>query len=70
MKSDMKYALFTDESRATLDCPDGWEKGWVINGDEAPVRRRQQEEGGDIIWAGVIGNELIGPVRIPQGVKI
>ena len=64
MKSDMKHALFTNESRATLDGPDGWEKGWVINGDEAPVRRRhEQEEGGDIIWAGVIGNELIGPAR-------
>ena len=28
MKSDMKYVLFTDKSRATLDGPDGWAKGW------------------------------------------
>ena len=63
MKSDMKYVLFTDESRATLDGPDGWAKGWVINGDQAPVRRR-------LIWAGIIGDELIGPVRVPQGVKL
>ena len=71
MKSDMKYVLFTDESRATLDGPDGWTKGWVINGDQAPVRRRRQQGGGGVmIWAGIIGDELIGPVRVPQGVKL
>ena len=71
MKSDMKYVLFTDESRATLDGPDGWAKGWVINGDQAPVRRRRQQGGeGVMIWAGIIGGELIGPVRVPQGVKL
>ena len=70
MKSDMKYVLFTNESRATLDGPDGWAKGWVINGDQAPVRRRQQGGGGVMIWAGIIGDELIGPVRFPQGVKL
>ena len=61
MKSDMKYVLSTDESRATLDGRDGWAKGWVINGDQAPVRRRQQGGGGVMIWAGIIGDELIGP---------
>ena len=66
MKSDMKYVLFTDESRATLDGSDGWAKGWVINGDQAPVRRRRQQGGGGVmIWAGIIGDELIGPVRVP-----
>ena len=69
MKSDMKYALFTDESQATLDGPDRWAKGWVINGDQAPVRRRQQGGGGVMTWTGIIGDELIGPVRVPQGVK-
>ena len=71
MKSDIKYVLFTDESQATLDGPDGWAKGWVINGDQAPVRRRRQQgEGGVMIWAGIIGDDLIGPVRVPQGVKL
>ena len=65
----MKYVLFTDESRATLDGPDGWAKGWVINGDQAPVRRRRPQGGGGVmIWAGIIGDELIG--RVPQGVKL
>ena len=71
MKSDVKYVLFTDESRATLDGPDEWAKGWIINGDQALVRRRRQQGGGGvIIWAGIIGDELIGPVRAPQGVKL
>ena len=33
MKQDMKYVLFTDETRAALDGPDGWSKGWVGIGD-------------------------------------
>ena len=66
----MKFVLFTDESRATLDGPDGWAKGWVINGDQDPVRRRRQQGGGGVmIRTGIIGDELIGPVRVPQGVK-
>ena len=70
MKSDMKYILFTDQSRATLDGPDGWAKGWVINGDQAPVRRRRQQGGGGVmIWAGIIGDELIGPVRVPNAYR-
>ena len=48
MKTDMKHVLFTDESRATLDDPDGWSRGWVIRGDQCPTRiRRQQGGGGD-----------------------
>ena len=71
MKTNMEYVLFTDESRATLDGPDGWAKGWVIKGYPAPVRlRRQQGGGGVMIWAGIIGDELVGPVRVPQGVKL
>ena len=58
----MKMVLFTDDTRATLDVPDGWGKGWVGNN----IRfRRQQGEGGFMIWAGIIGDELVGPVRVP-----
>ena len=59
----------TNESRATLDGPGGWANGWVINGEQAPTRR-QQGWGGVMIWVGIFGGELIGPVRIPQGVKL
>lgn len=63
--------LYTDECRATLDGPDGWNKGWISK--DAPPRtrfRRQQGGGGVMFWAGIIGNELIGPVMVPDGVKI
>jgi transposase len=71
MKTEIKFVLFTDESRATLDGPDGWAKGWVFNGDDCPTRmRRQQGGGGVMIWGGIIGNELVGPFRVPEGVKL
>ena len=69
MKTDMKYVLFTDESRATLDGPDGWSRGWVIHGDQCPTRiRRQQEGGGVMLWAGILGDELVGPLHVQEGV--
>ena len=71
MKTDMKHVLFTDESRATLDGPDGWSRGWVLRGDQCPTRiRRQQGGGGVMIWAGIVGDELVGPVRVQEGVKL
>ena len=71
MKTDMKFVLFTDESRASLDGPDGWAKGWVFNGDNCPNRmRRQQGGGGVMIWGGIIGNAIIGPFRVPEGLKL
>ena len=67
----MKYVLFTDESRATLDGLDGWSKGWVFRGDQCPTRmRRQQRGGGVMIWAGIVGDEFFGPVHVPEVVKI
>ena len=71
MKTDMKMVSFTDETRTTLDGPDGWGRGWVGNGQECHTRfRRQQGIGGVMIWAGIIGDELVGPVRVSEGVKI
>lgn len=71
LKMDMSLVLFTDETRATLDGPDGWAKGWVYFGDERHQRlRRQQQGGGVMIWAGIIGDRLVGPVKVPEGVKV
>lgn len=71
MKTNFQDVLFTDEARATLDGPDGWAKVWVPIGGSRPYRlRRQQGGGGVMFWAGIIGDELVGPFRVPEGVKI
>ena len=71
MNTDMKFVLFTDESRASLDGPDGWAKGWVFNSDNCPNRMRRQQGGGVVmIWGGIIGNAIIGPFRVPEGLKL
>lgn len=71
MKQDMKCVLFTDETRATLDGPDGWSKGWV--GFEGKLHhrfRRHQGGGGVMLWAGIVENEIVGPIMVREGVKI
>lgn len=71
MRTPPKLILFTDECRATLDGPDGWSKGWVFSDDPSQMRlRRQQGGGGVMFWAGIIGDELIGPVKVQEGVKL
>ena len=71
MKTAFQTVLFTDECRATLDGPDGWSSGWLVNGHRVPTRlRRQQGGGGVMFWAGVMGRELLGPFRCPDGVKM
>jgi len=71
MKVDFSKVLFIDETRATLDGPDGWSKGWVVNGRDPHHRfRRQQGGGGIMIWAGIIGGIMVGPWRVPEGTKI
>ena len=43
LKIDMSLDLFTDETRVTLDGPDGWANGWVYFGDERHRRLRRQQ---------------------------
>lgn len=71
LKTDFSKVLWTDEMRVTLDGPDGWARGWISKGQRAPIRlRRQQGGGGVLLWAGIIKNELVGPFRVEDGVKI
>ena len=71
LKQDFSKVLWTDECRATLDGPDGWARGWVLNGRQSCNRmRRQQGGGGVMFWAGLLANTIIGPFRVQQGVKM
>lgn len=64
--------FFTDECRVTLDGPDGWASGWRLSPDKyVGERTRRQQGGGSImIWAGIVKDELVGPFRIPDGLKM
>lgn len=71
LKTDFSRVLWTDEMRVTLDGPDGWARGWITKGRSAPLRfRRQQGGGGVMVWAGIINDELVGPFRVEDGLKI
>ena len=71
MKCDFSTVIFTDECRATLDGPDCWSRGWLGDGQDEKVRlRRQQGGGGVMFWAAIVNDELIGPFRVEDGVKI
>ena len=71
VKTNFSNVIFTDESRVTLDGPDGWTREWVQNGRQSLyLIRRQQGFGGVMIWAGIIGNEVIGPFKVEEGVKL
>lgn len=57
--------------RVTLDGPDGWARGWISNRHGAPLRlRRQQGGGGLLVWGGIIKDELVGPFRVEDGLKL
>ena len=70
-KLPTKKILFTDESRAALDKPYNWSKGWVVIGHPRPTSIRRQQGGGSImIWIGIINDQNVGPIRVPEGVKL
>ena len=71
MRTNFENVLFCDESQATLDGPDGWMSGWLLNGTVPQSKiRRQQGSGGVMIWVGIINNQIVGPFRVPNGVKM
>ena len=65
LQMDMSRVLFTDETQATLNGPDGCANRWVYFGDEGHRRlRRQQGGGGVMIWASIIGDKIGGSIRM------
>ena len=71
MKMESSRVIFTDECRATLDGPDGFSTGWVRFNHDAPSRvRRQQGGGGIMFWAGIVYNQIVGPFKVAEGVKM
>ena len=45
--------------------------GWLLNGTTPQSKIRQQQGGGGVmIWAGIIYNQIVGPFRVPDGVKM
>ena len=70
-KISFEHVLFTDKCRATLDGHDGWRRGWYCKKGPRPHQiRRQQEGGGVMFWAAIIGNVLVVPFKVADGVKM
>ena len=45
--------------------------GWLLNGTTPQSKIRQQQGGGGVmIWVGIINNQIVGPFRVPDGVKM
>ena len=71
LKTDFHYVLWTDATRATLDGPDGWTKGWLLKGANPRLRyKRQQGDGGVMIWARIFGIDIVGSFLVPDDVKM
>ncbi|CAI9556623.1 unnamed protein product, partial [Staurois parvus] len=50
---------------------DGSSSGWLVDGHPVPTRLRHQQGGGGVMfWAIIMGTELVGPFRVPKGVKM
>ena len=66
MMTNMKTVFFTDKSRASLNDIDSLIKGWVFNGDNYAMGIQRQQSGSvDLIWGGMIGNELTSLFQVP-----
>ena len=71
MKQDFATMLFMYEMWATLDGPDGQAKGWEVDTKETPWKLRRQQGGvGVMIWAAIINDEIVGPLKVDDEVKI
>ena len=71
LNMDFNKVISTDEARATLDGPDGWASGWVLeNQVTSPRYLRHQGGDGVMLWAGIIKDEVIGLIQVPEGVKL
>ena len=71
MKLDFSQVVYSDECRATLDGPDGFAKGWIRHRILfSALAARQQKGRGIMFWAAIHGENLVGPFRIDNGIKI
>ncbi len=62
LKQDFSNVIFTNECRATLDGPDGFCRGWILDGLDIRARLRRQQGGGALrFWAGLYGSTMVGP---------
>lgn len=61
MKIDFTKEIFANESRETFGGHDGWTKGQIsLNSEESLANRRQQGDGSDMIWTGIVDKTIIG----------
>lgn len=53
-------------------CYTGWPSfWWLLNGFPSPTRLRHEQSGlGVMFRTGIMGREMVGPFRIPDGVKM
>ena len=71
MKTPSNIILFTDETRASLDGPDCWKKGWILDGQpKLKILVRQRQRGGIMIWAGIYDDKILGPYRVQDDLKL